>query len=70
MLFISFDKWTAQDEKKLDNATHWDSVFDMLKRFLELKDILQLVVPNDELKFYDWNKLQIICNILQPLKVF
>ena len=57
-------------KKKLDNATHWDSVFDMLKRFLELKDILQLVVPNDELKFYDWNKLQIICNILQPLKVF
>ena len=50
------------------NDTRWNSVFEMCKRFLRLKDVLILLMET-ELEGFDWNKLSSICKVLAPFQV-
>ena len=49
------------------NATRWNSVFDMLVRFRDLKRYMQIMFEND-LRNYDWAALDNIIELLLPFK--
>ena len=49
------------------NRTRWNSVFDMLVRFRDLKRYMQIMFEND-LRNYDWAALDNIIELLLPFK--
>ena len=49
----------------LENTTRWNSVHDMLSRFLRLRTYLNLLPVG--LKDFDWNEFRQIVECLQPL---
>ena len=52
----------------IDNKTRWNSLYDCMTRFLELKPILISILPSEDLNDFDWDKVASICRTLKPLK--
>ena len=48
-----------------ENATRWNSLFDMLERFVSLRNSVELIV---DLHDFDWAKVSELINLLKPLK--
>ena len=48
-----------------ENATRWNSLFDMLERFVSLRNSVELIV---NLHDFDWAKVSELINLLKPLK--
>ena len=51
----------------LENNTRWNSFHDMLKRLIELKEVLTLAMP-DDFEDFNWKAIENVCKLLQPLK--
>ena len=48
------------------NYTRWNSVLDMLCRLRRLKKSLEYI--DDDIKEFDWQRLNSVCDVLEPLK--
>ena len=53
----------------IDNETRWNSLYDCINRFIELRDILILLLPPEDFEDFDWRRLIRIQKVLSPLKV-
>ena len=50
-----------------DNSTRWNSLYNMLSRFYELREVFIIMYP-EELDFYDWENLKRLLGVLKPLQ--
>ena len=67
---MSYSRNTKEILKKpplavvLENNTRWNSFHDMLKRLIELVEVLTLAMP-DDFEDFNWKNIENVCKLLK-----